>query len=114
MEKSCLRNSRGNTGLIWKNVLGWVKESTGGPPLKLYDKGRMETSPKSLASIMNKFYIVKIKKIRESLPPKSSEPHLNRKCVTKKIMGAQMGIQCHWVPSNFKKLEENLEKRLNY
>ena len=26
------------------------------------------------------------------------------------VTGAQMGIQCNWVPSNLKKLEENLEK----
>ena len=64
-----LENER-NTGAIWKTIgsyLNWNKK--GGPPTQLIDSnGTLITSPKKMAELQNKFYIDKVKKIREKLP----------------------------------------------
>ena len=59
-------------GSIWKNVkgyLGWGGSS--GAPTELTDPetGQLTNSPKKMADIQNHYYINKIKKIRQKLPP---------------------------------------------
>ena len=73
-KKQSLRSCKGDHGKIWKNVLGWVKDSAGGPPSKLYNNGMVESSPKMPADIMNNFNINKIKTFRMNLPPPSADP----------------------------------------
>ena len=51
-----------------------MKWSSSGAPTKLYSNGNLETSPKRLANIMNNFYINKIRRIRENLPPINEDP----------------------------------------
>ena len=40
---------------LWKNVLGWLNWSSTSSPTKLLNEGNLETSPKKLAEIQNKF-----------------------------------------------------------
>ena len=58
--------------LIWKNIkgyLGWGGCS--GAPTELTDPatGQLTNSPKKMAEIQNQYYIEKIQKIRQKLPP---------------------------------------------
>ena len=73
-QKKTLDNCNNDSGKLWKNILGWLKWSSSGAPTKLFNNGTFETSPKRLASIMNNFYIDKIRRIRENLPPITGDP----------------------------------------
>ena len=59
---------------LWKNILGWLNWPTSGAPNKLFANGKLETSPKVLANIMNIFYIEKTKNIRARLPISNVDP----------------------------------------
>ena len=69
MKMKALENER-NKGEIWKTIgsyLNWNRQ--GGPPNQLIDTNEnLVTSPKKMAELQNKFYIDKVKKIREKLP----------------------------------------------
>ena len=45
-------------------------------PTKLYHEGSVETSPRKMAKIMNEFYIEKVQKIRENLPPSGNNLYI--------------------------------------
>ena len=53
---------------------GWLGWSTGGPPTQLFSEGRMVTRPAGLASTMNRFFINKIKQLRQRIPLANSDP----------------------------------------
>ena len=55
-----------DTGGMWKNILGWLNWTSTGSPTKLLSQGSMETSPSRMAEIQNKYYIDKVRTIRES------------------------------------------------
>ena len=59
---------------LWKNILGWLNWSSTSSPTKLLNEGNLETSPKKLAEIQNKFYIEKVKKIRAELQEVNKDP----------------------------------------
>ena len=73
-QKTKLRNSCGNSSLLWKNVLGWLNWSSVGSPTKLFHSGRIYTSPSALAEILNGFFIEKISLIRKKLPNPTDDP----------------------------------------
>ena len=54
-----------------KSCLGW---GGGGAPTQLFSEGNLVTSPSGLASTMNKFFINKIKNLRNSIPAVLSDP----------------------------------------
>ena len=61
---------------VWrtaKDIVGWSKS---GPPTQLYIDGKHITSPKAIASEMNKFYIDKQKKIIADIPIVNTDPLL--------------------------------------
>ena len=57
--KSCEED--GDTGKLWKSILGWLNWSSTSSPTQLLHEGNLETSPKALADIQNRFYIEKRK-----------------------------------------------------
>ena len=62
---------------VWKTskeVVGWNRS---GPPNQLYSNGKHVTSPKAIASEMNKFYIQKQKKIVAEIPASFKDPLTN-------------------------------------
>lgn len=59
---------------IWKSVKGCLGWGGGGPPTQLFSDGKIVSSPSGLASIVNKFFLDKIKRLRESIPAVISDP----------------------------------------
>ena len=57
-------------GKVWKNIrsyLGWG--GSAGAPSKLTNSaGQLTTSPAAMAELQNKYYVEKVKKIRQKLP----------------------------------------------
>ena len=71
----------------WKTVKGWLGWSSAGPPTQLFFEGQMVTKPAGLASSMNRFFINKIKSLRQTIPTSESDP-------LKKVKEAMEGRQC--------------------
>ena len=69
--QSCEESS--DTGGMWKNFLGWLNWTSTGSPTKLLSQGSMETSPSRMAEIQNKYYIDKVRTIRESLEGQNND-----------------------------------------
>ena len=59
---------------VWKTVKGWLGWGSTGPPTQLFSEGRVVTSPAGIASSMNRFFLDKIKKLREKIPQVVSDP----------------------------------------
>jgi hypothetical protein len=59
---------------VWKTVKGWLGWGSAGPPTQLFSEGRVVTSPAGIASSMNRFFLDKIKKLREKIPQVVSDP----------------------------------------
>ena len=73
-KRKSLENCGNDSARMWKSVLGWLNWSNSGTPAKLFANGKLETSPKIMASVMNNYYIDKIKAIRTSLPISNEDP----------------------------------------
>ena len=73
-EQEKLNSSRNNPDVLWKNVKSWLSWGNSGPPSKLIDNGTLVTSPKKLAETMNKFFVQKVKKLKESIPSSNKNP----------------------------------------
>ena len=70
--KSCEETC--DTGKLWKNILGWLNWSSSSSPTKLLSEGKLETSPKKLAEIQNRYYIDKVQIIRRSMQGQNKDP----------------------------------------
>ena len=73
-ERKSLSECGNNSAKLWKNILGWLNWSNSGAPTKLFANGKLESSPKMLANIMNNYYVDKIQKIQNSLPTSNQDP----------------------------------------
>ena len=63
-----------NTANIWKtvnNILNWSSEVS---PNKLFFEGNMLTRSEDIASALNKFFLDKVRKIKENLPLPTVDP----------------------------------------
>ena len=72
---------------MWKTVKNWLGWNSGGPPTQLFYEGRIVTRPGGLASTMNRFFIGKVRSLRENIPTVATDPlkqlkqaMKNRKC----------------------------------
>ena len=72
-QKGKLQEFSEDSSSTWKNVKTWLGWTSGGPPTKLVVDGVMQTKPKNLATIMNDYFVNKVKNLRENLP----EPHVD-------------------------------------
>ena len=86
-KKKKLDHTKNNTTDIWNTVKGWLGWNGGGPPTQLSSEGRIITSPSGLGTVMNKFFVDKIRRLRSAIPRTISDPlgrmkeaMLNRKC----------------------------------
>ena len=70
--ESC--EQEGDSGKLWKNVLGWLNWSSSNSPTTLLSNGNMETSPSRMAEIQNKYYIEKVQTIRNNLQGHGIDP----------------------------------------
>ena len=64
---------------LWRNIKGWMGWKNSGPPTQLFYDGKIVNSPKGLASAMNSFFLKKVKKLRQNLPPPQNDPLENLK-----------------------------------
>ena len=71
-----------DTGQTWKNVKGWLGWASGGPPTKLYSDGVLHSKPSALSSVMNNFFVSKVKNLIKDLPANPADPLL----LVKKLM----------------------------
>ena len=71
----------------WKTVKGWLGWGSGGPPTQLFYSGRIVTQPAGLSSSMNRFFIDKVKDLRNRIPIVNSDP-------LKKLKEAMQYIKC--------------------
>ena len=63
-----------NTDDMWKTVKNWLGWKNSGPPTQLFFEGRVVTKPAGLASSMNKFFIDKVKSLRQNIPQVARDP----------------------------------------
>ena len=54
-----------------KGIVGW---NSVGPPTRLFESGKYINSPSGLAATMNKYFIDKVKKLRNSIPKVETDP----------------------------------------
>ena len=73
-EKEKLDDNTNTSTDIWRCVKGWLGWGGGGTPTKLYSGGEIVTSPAGLSSTMNKFFIDKVKNLRNSIPTTDRDP----------------------------------------
>ena len=59
---------------MWKTVKGLLGWGSSGPPTQLFTEGRIVTSPAGLATTMNKFFVDKVKRLREGIPAVITDP----------------------------------------
>ena len=73
-EKERFSHIENDSSNIWKSVKGWLGWSSGGPPTQLFFEGRIVNKPAGLASSMNKYFINKVKDLRQRIPTTLSDP----------------------------------------
>ena len=106
-KKLCSTNNPSDMWKAAKSMLGW---SSGGPPTQLYHLGAYICSPSGLATTMNKFFLEKVRRLREGIPATNTDPlawmkesMVNRSCsfsfnpVTVQQMRKTVdGLRSHW------------------
>ena len=73
-EEKKLDHNKNSTTDMWTTVKGWLGWGATGPPTQLFSEGRWITSPAGIATAMNKFFMDKIKKLRDKVPLANSDP----------------------------------------
>ena len=86
--KSCEENLQ--TGKVWKNILGWLNWSSASSPSKLLNDGNLETSPRKMAEIQNRYYIDKVHSIRCNLQSQNCRNPLD--LLQQKLRGNQVSF----------------------
>ena len=59
---------------VWKNAKSFLGWSSGGPPTKLMQDGKLYTKPGDLNKLMNEFFIKKVKDLRDNIPLNIGDP----------------------------------------
>ena len=78
-----------NSSDMWKTVKSWLGWTNTGPPTQLFYEGRIVTRPAGLARSMNKFFIDKVKTLRQNIPVVATDP-------LKKLKEAMEHRQCRF------------------
>ena len=73
-EKMKLSSRENTPAELWKSVKGIVGWNNAGPPTRLFENGNYVNSPSGLAATMNKYFIEKVKKLRNSIPLVATDP----------------------------------------
>ena len=67
-KKEKISGSLDSTANTWKSAKSFMEwENTGGPPNQLFNNGKLITKSSEIATIMNEFFIDKVKLIREGI-----------------------------------------------
>ena len=111
-KKQKLKNCDNDSGKLWKNILGWLNWGSSSSPSKLHSAGQIVTSPGMIANIMNSYFINKISKIRQGLPPPSQDPLGNLKLIMKNRT-SNFSLSCVH-PDSVKKIILGLKNSKSY
>ena len=91
-EKEKLDPNDNTTTDVWKTVKGWLGWGTSGTPTQLFWEGQLVTSPRGLCTTMNRFFLDKIRRLRNGIPAQSDDP-------LKRLKEAMDGRQCSFKPT---------------
>ena len=64
----------GDSGKMWKHILGWLNWSSTSSPTKLSHNGSLITSPAEMAELQNNYYVNKVRTIRNNMPAQKQDP----------------------------------------
>ena len=73
-EKQRLDHAQNSSTNLWKNIKGWLNWKASGPPTQLFADGSLISSPKALATTMNRYFISKVDRLRQGIPRNNSDP----------------------------------------
>jgi hypothetical protein len=73
-QRSKLKDCSGKPSEQWQHILGWLDWKSTGSPTQLFHEGKMMNKPSEIADCQNSYFIDKVKKIRQDLPPQVSDP----------------------------------------
>ena len=73
-QRNKLESVENDASKSWKNIKGWLNWTSGGPPKSLFSNGMMYNKPGDLTSVMNNFFVDKVRKLRNDLPPSPGDP----------------------------------------
>ena len=73
-EKQRLDYAQNTSTNLWKNIKGWLNWKSAGPPTQLFSDGNIVNTPEGLATTMNRFFISKVERLRNSIPNIHSDP----------------------------------------
>ena len=85
-ERGKLNDKENTSTEIWAKVKSWLGWGGGGTPTQIFNDGQLITSPAGLSNCMNKFFVNKIKRLRESIPATLRDPLANMR----EAMGTRM------------------------
>ena len=73
-QKNKMKEYSSDSRSTWSHVRSFLGWSTGGPPTQLFHDGTLHSKPAELATIMNNFFVDKIRNLRMNLPPSCLNP----------------------------------------
>ena len=73
-EKQKLDKANHSPSTLWRNVKSWLSWGDSGPPSKLFHNGIIITKPARLATVMNEFFITKVRELIGRIPAAASDP----------------------------------------
>ena len=59
---------------LWRSIKSWLQWKTTGPPTQLFYEGQLINTPSGLSTTMNTFFTGKTRRLRNELPPPTSDP----------------------------------------
>ena len=81
-EKERLSHLENNSATLWKSIKTWLNRKTSGPPTQLFYNGEIIRKPADLEDTMNRFFISKVYRLTNGLPPSNQDPL----CTIRKVM----------------------------
>ena len=73
-EKGRLDHEHNTPTKLWKNIKTWLNWKTAGTPSQLIQNGILINTPEGLATTMNRFFIDKVERLRQSIPASDMDP----------------------------------------
>ena len=73
-ERKRLDHAENSSTNLWKNIKGWLNWKESGPPTQLFSEGSLISSPKALATTMNRYFISKVNRLRQGIARSDSDP----------------------------------------
>ena len=73
-QKQRLDHSQNSSTNLWKSIKTCLNWKSAGPPSQLFQDGVLINTPEGLATTMNRFFINKVERLRQSIPGSNIDP----------------------------------------